>query len=129
MKKVKFRPEFKMTAEEIAAYEQLPDNLPDINLTQKQIQLVKELYYKYISIQIDRRDWSEDMYKVEMKEKWPSGPRMREHQAKRIILNNLVELNKRGDLTLLEAARKFHSALTCRPMYSKLVACVYEIQY
>lgn len=129
MKKVKFRPEFKMTAEEIAAYEQLPDNLPDINLTKKQIEFVSGLYYKYIGKIIDRRDWSIDMYREEMKKKWPSGPRMREHQAKRIILNRLVELNKRGDLSLLEASREFHIALTCRPMYSKLLFHVYEVKY
>lgn len=129
MKKVKFRPEFKMTAEEIAVYEQLPDNLPDINLSKKQIDLVHSLYYKYIGRQIDGQSWSKDLYRVEMGEKWPSGPRMREHQAKRIIIDNLVELNKRGDLSLLEAARKFHSALTCRPMYSKLLFHVYEVKY
>ena len=68
------------------------------------------------------------MYKVETREKWPSGPRMLQHQAKRIILDNLLSVNKYNlTLTNKKAAAMFHSVISCRPMYSKLIYEVYSL--
>jgi hypothetical protein len=116
--------EFRMSKQEVEQYNALPDNLPDNNLTAKQKDLVSSLYRKYIERHIDNRSWSRAMYKEEQQEKWPSGPRLKDHEAKRIILTNLVE-QQGCKLTDKEAARKFHSALTCRPMYSKLLSEVF----
>ena len=112
--------EFRMSKQEVEQYNALPDNLPDNNLTAKQKDLVSFLYGKYIERHIDNRTWSRAMYKEERQENWPSGPRLKDHEAKRIILNNLIEQQGRK-LTDKEAAREFHSALRCRPMYSKLL--------
>ena len=109
-----------MSKQEVEQYNALPDNLPDNNLTAKQKDLVSFLYGKYIERHIDNRTWSRAMYKEERQENWPSGPRLKDHEAKRIILNNLIEQQGRK-LTDKEAAREFHSALRYRPMYSKLL--------
>ena len=113
-----------MTKSEIEQYNELPDNLPDNTLTKKQQEFIRSLYNKYISRPIDSQSYYEGMYEVEKKESWPSGPRMKWHEAMRIILSNLVEQQGRK-LTNKEAARKFHSAITCRPMYAKLLHEIY----
>jgi hypothetical protein len=119
--------EFIMTNEEIEIYNNLPDNLPETKLTQKQIEFINSLYYKYITKNIDNRDWSAPMFEIEKREKWPSGPRVKSHEAKRFILGNLVFLNSQPKLTIHQAVIKFYSVIECRPMYSKLVKLVYNI--
>lgn len=119
--------EFILTAQEIETYNSLPDNMPDSKLTKKQIDFINDLYFKYIAKNIDRQSWGAPMYEVEKREKWPSGPRVKSHEAKRFILGNLVFLNTKKALTLEEATIKFYSVIECRPMYSKLVKLVYNI--
>ncbi|MDD5356439.1 MAG: hypothetical protein PHY56_07890 [Candidatus Omnitrophica bacterium] len=130
MKAIKIKKEFQMTQDEISNYRALPDNLPDTKLTEKQKRFVWSLYHKYIGTKIDNQDWSPDMYKVEQREKWPSGPRVKEHEAKRMILSNLCECcENRKSLTPAQAVCKFHSALTMRPMYAKLLSKIYNVDY
>ena len=126
MTNYRLKPEFTLTSEEVAQYNLLPDNLPDNRLKAKEKEFVNSLYYRYIARNIDNKDWSKEMYRVEQEEKWPSGGRVKEHEAKRMILSNLVYLNTRPELTLEEAASLFHSCLTLRPMYAKLVYNVYS---
>ncbi len=127
-KPVKIKPEFILTKEELKIYRELPDNMPDIKLTAKQIEAVNGLYHKYITKQIDNTSWNVAMYEIEKREKWPSGPRVKAHEAKRFILNNLVELNENHKaLTIKEAMIKFYCVIELRPMYSKLVKLVYDI--
>jgi len=130
MKAIKIKSEFIMSDEEIKSLAVLPDNLPDTHLTAKQKSLVNDLYYKYIGKTIDRQDWSADMYKVEQREKWPSGPRVKEHEAKRMIIGNLSYLNQsHKNMTPNVAVKLFHSSLSCREMYSKLVYKIYDVKY
>lgn len=125
MKTYNLKPEFTLTSEEIDQYNSLPENMPDTKLKAKEKEFINSLYYRYISKTIDRQDWSKEMYKVEQEEKWPSGGRVKEHEAKRMILSNLVYLNSRPVMTMEEAASMFKSCLNCRPMYAKLVANAY----
>lgn len=129
MKTIKLKPEFTMSKEEIALYRELPDNMPGTHLTPKQKELVNSLYYKFITRNIDNQKWGQPMYKIEQGEKWPSGPRVKDHEAKRFILNNLVETNEgHKALSLKEAARKFHCCISLRPMYAKLVYEMYDTE-
>ena len=128
MKKIALKPEFVMSAEEVTAYNALPDNMPDTKLTAKQAELVSRLYYKYIS-KIDNSGWHQSLVKMEMAEKWPSGPRMKEVQAKRIVLNNLVSEQSRNKMTMKEATRHFFIAMTCRPAYSRLVSKIWNVEF
>ena len=128
MKTISVNSALVMSEDEINAYNALPDNMPDTKLSVKQKELVSNLYRKYIT-KIDNQDWSIEMYKAEQKENWPSGPRIKEHEAKRIILNNLIDLQRRKNDDINELAGLFHSALTCRPMYAKLVNKFFTINY
>lgn len=119
--------EFILTAQEIETYNSLPDNMPESKLNKKQIDFINDLYFKYITKNIDNQSWNAPMFEVEKREKWPSGPRVKSHEAKRFILSNLVFLNSQKALTLEEATIKFYSVIECRPMYSKLVKLVYNI--
>ena len=125
MKTYKLKPEFTLTSEEVEQYNKLPDNLPDNKLKAKEKEFVNSLYYRYITRNIDNKDWSKEMYRVEQEEKCPSGGRVKEHEAKRMILSYLVYLNTRPVMTMEEAASMFKTCLTLRPMYAKLVANVY----
>ena len=130
MKAIKVKKVFQMTSEEINQYRALPDNLPETRLNEKQKRFVNDLYYKYITKNIDNQDWSRAMYKTEQAERWPSGPRVKEHEAKRFILSNLCECcENRKSLTAAQAVCRFHSALTMRPMYAKLLYHVYNVEY
>ena len=123
---ISLKPEFVMSKQDIEQYQALPDNLPDIKLTAKQIEFVSALYHKYIT-KIDNLDWSPSLVNIEMKEKWPSGPRMKRHQAQRIVLNNLVSENGRNKMTKDKALNHFFTAMTCRPAYTRLVSKVWAI--
>lgn len=125
MKTYNLKPELTLTSEEIDQYNSLPANMPDTKLKAKEKEFIDSLYYRYISKTIDNKDWSKEMYKVEQAEKWPSGSRVKEHEAKRMILSNLVFLNTRPVMTMEEAASMFKTCLTLRPMYAKLVANAY----
>lgn len=125
-KTIKLLPAFVMTKEEIEQYNNLPDNMPDTKLTNKQLEFVSILYHKYIS-KIDNMDWSPSLVSMEMREKWPSGPRMKLHQAQRIVLNNLVNENERKTMTQGKAMMHFFTAMTCRPAYVRLVSKIWDI--
>ena len=116
--------EFRVTEEEANEYNSLPDNLPETKLTQKQKDLVSKLYYNYVGQTIDRMDWSTDLDDLELKEKWPSGPKLKRHEAQRIVLNNIVGL--RHKLTNKEAASLFYSALHCRKSWQIVLRNVYK---
>ena len=121
MKTYKLNKSLILKEEEITALKALPNNSPNIKLTKKQIDLVRDIYYKYVENKITY-GWGTQLYEIEMKEKWPSGPRMKSHEAKRIILNNLLDLNTRCKvMTVQQAAEKFHSALSCRESWQILV--------
>jgi len=127
MKKIKLLPAYILSASDVEFLNSLPDNLPESKLTEKQRDRVKEIYYKHITKNIDNQAWGRAMYEEEQKEKWPSGPRVKEHEAKRMILENLVFINTRKTLSHFEAASWFHSALTMRPMYAKLLYNCYKV--
>jgi hypothetical protein len=127
---ITLKKQFVMTAQEMADYNNLPDNLPENRLTEKQKNIVSGLYYKYIRNNIDNQDWSEAMFRSEQHEKWPSGPRVKDHEAKRFILSWLVELNMScKKMTMRQAAIKFYGSLSLRAAYGKLVSKVYEVPY
>jgi hypothetical protein len=126
MKTYQLLPQFKMSQSEIESYNTLPDNLPDTRLTQKQKDLVYSLYYQYIEKHIDNRDWSIAMYKAEQSEKWPSGPRVKDHEAKRMVLGWLVQQQSHPVLSDEQAADLFFGSLRSRPMYAKLINSVYD---
>ncbi len=128
MKKVNLKKEFVMEKAEVEAYNALPDNTPETKLTAKQAELVKSLYWKYIR-RIDNLDWSPSLVSIELSEKWPSGPRMKEVQAMRIVLNNLVNEQSRNGTTLEKAMQHFFIALTCRPAYARLVSKIWDVQF
>ena len=50
---VKLNHRFKMNNNEIEQYNLLPDNMPDNKLNKKEIEFVDDLYYKYITLNID----------------------------------------------------------------------------
>lgn len=127
MKTAILRPEFVMTREEVKQYNELPDNLPDVKLTQKQKDFIHSLYYKYLSGKVVK-GWGLDLFQIEKGEKWPSGPRMKTHEAMRIVLNQLVRSQDRKKMTGGKAIDFFFTALSCRESYQILVSKIYELK-
>lgn len=123
------RPEFIMEQQHIDFLNQLPDNLPETKLTKKQIETVGEIYYKYISNKV-YRGWGQDLAEFEQKvEKWPSGPRVKRHEAQRMILGHLVFMNEhKRELNGEQAAKFFFSVIGCRESYQVLVSKIYEVK-
>ncbi len=114
-----------MDKEDINQYNELPSNLPETILTKKQKNLVEGLYYKYLAHK-NTVGWGTDLYELEKREKWPSGHRMKTYEAMRIILNNLVHINEKRELTSTQAADTFYSSLTCRESYVALLQKAYK---
>ncbi len=121
--------EFIMTSEEIAFLDSLPDNLPESKLTEKQIQKVSQIYRTYISQNQVFKGWGTELYEVEQKEKWPSGPRVKKHEAQRFILGWLSFYNKdRATLTGKRAVEFLFHILTCREADQILVSKCFTYQ-
>lgn len=121
MKTYKLNKSLHMKKEEIDIYNALPDNSPYTKLSKKQIDFVNGLYYKYLSGKITA-GWGTELFEIEQREKWPSGPRVKHYEAKRIVLNNLVYLNMHCKaMSVQKAAEKFHSTLSCRESYQVLI--------
>lgn len=125
--KIKIKEQFRMTQEDINFLKNLPDNLPDNKLTKKQIDGVNNLYFKYIVKNIDNVNMERAMYEVEQSEKWPSGPRVKHYEAKKMILDNLMYMNYKEFHSDYDFAAYFHACLTSRPMYSKLAYFVFSV--
>lgn len=116
-----------MKPKEMEFLDALPSNLPETVLTSKQKDEIDRLYYFYIGHTIDSREMRRPLYKDEMKEKWwGSNSRVTQHQAKRMILSNLMEANKRGDLTDKQAADRFYDLLNYRETYLRLLSHLYQ---
>lgn len=125
--KAVLKQEFRMNKADIEEYNNLPDNMPDIKLTAKQVDLVDRLYRKYIGGKITV-SWGTELFEIELKEKWPSGPRVKRHEAKRFILNNLVSHQDSKVISSIKAMQMFWAGLTCRYSYAKLLQEIYDIK-
>jgi hypothetical protein len=102
--------------------------MPDVPLSKKQKEIVTDLYYRFITKRIDHQRMGLELYKTETREKWPSGPRVKEHEAKRFILEQLVELNspRRIEMNASEAADFFFSALNWRSYNQEIIKYAYR---
>jgi len=93
---VKLNNKFKMNNNEIEQYNLLPDNMPDNKLNKKQIEFVNNLYYKYITLNIDNEINGYELFigdNREFTKNWYCGKRTTKYQAKRFVLNQLVNIN------------------------------------
>ena len=129
MKNYNLKKEFILSEDHKNFLESLPGNFPETVLTKKQKDNISSIYYQYISKNQVYKGWSIELYKIELSEKWPSGPRVKQHEAMRMILGNLLWFNK--DLLKMnesKAARHFLSALQCRESYQILTSKVYELK-
>lgn len=125
--KVFLKPEYIMAKEDIDFLNGLPDNMPDTKLTEKQKLHVGHLYHKYLG-KIDNLDWSIPMVEMEMKEKWPSGPRMKREQAQRICLNFLVTEQPLNGMSLRRAAWHFLTGIRHRDSARRIVVNVWDFE-
>ena len=119
--------EFKVSQGDRTFLEELKPNLPETHLTKKEIQKVGELYHKYIGRTIDNLDWNQNLEDVEKSEKWPSGPRMKMHEARRICLGFVLDLREK--MTDKQAAKTFHSSLRSRSASRTVTLYAYDQKY
>ena len=93
---VKLNNKFKMANNEIEQYNLLPDNMPDNKLNKKEIEFVNDLYYEYITLNIDDKINGYELFIGDNKEftkKWFCGKKTMKYQAKRFVLRELVNIN------------------------------------
>ncbi len=101
---------FRLTKSELSFLNDLDNNkpnLPETTLNQKERDQIRDLYHKYITKHIDNIYWNADLDESERREKWPSGQRVKIHEAQRMILSHLQSVNRWGNLTDKQAADKF----------------------
>ena len=123
--KVKIKESFRLGKDDADFLKALPDNLPETKLTKSQIDRVKSIYRQYIKTPNDGYGGNQ-LFKLEQIWNWAGNVRVKEHEAKRMLLSTLLYRNECGDLSLLGAASLFQSALTMREAHSKLIAEMYE---
>lgn len=116
--------EYRMSKEDRDFLGNLPNNLPETRLTKKERDKVGQLYRKYIS-SIDNWDWSPALVDVELSEKWPSGPRLKRHEAERIVLGFLESSPVK--MTNKDAAKYFYYSMTNREASIKLISKIYDL--
>lgn len=124
---VNLKPQFIMKDEDKNFLNSLPANLPDEPLTKKQKDRINSLYYSYISKNGVLKGWGIELYDIERKEKWPSGPRVKLHEAQRMILGWLLNENVHPSITWERFAIRCHTALTGRESYQILLSKIYDI--
>ena len=91
---LKINKKYIMSKNELKEYNLLPE-IPDNKLTKKQKELVWELYYKYISKNIDNYNNSCELCELPtFKKNWAGGKRTTIQHRKMLVLNSLVELNR-----------------------------------
>jgi hypothetical protein len=128
IKDLQLLPQFIMSEEDINMLSNLPANMPDQPLTRKQKDQINSLYHKYISKNQVFKGWGTELYTIEQKEKWPSGPRVKLHEAQRMILGWLLNYNTHySQLTWKELATHFHVSLTGREANQILISKIYDI--
>lgn len=122
------KPQFIMKAEDVKFLESLPDNGPETHLTQKQKDQVSRLYYEYIGRPIDNQRAQRSLQDIEKSEKWPSGPRMKQHEAQRICLGFLVQDQRNNGMKPAKAIFHFFNELTLREAAQRMTAIIWEVK-
>jgi hypothetical protein len=116
---MKINKEYKITVHEQKTIGALSDrNKPENTFTKTEKEVINSLYHKYLS-QIDNKDWSKELYKMEMEENWPSGNRMGKYSAMVICLNFLT-----GRKNNMNAQDMWH-VLNCRPSCQRVIKYAY----
>jgi len=115
--------DYRMSKKDVEFLNGLAPNLPETKLKKSEIDTVSSLYYKYIGRKLDNIDWSPALVDMEMSEKWPSGHRMKRHEAQRIVLGFLV--NSPIKMTNSEAAHNFFYSLNNRESSRRLTSIIY----
>lgn len=117
-----------MTLEDIEALELLPDNMPETKLKAKEIEVVNSIYRKYITTHIDNQSYGKPLHELdrENEKNWPSGPRMKTHEAKRIVLNWLVNEQSLIGADQDRLTKHFFTACGSRQAYTKFVSKAWE---
>ena len=120
--KIVLKEAFKMSVDEKDYLNSLPDNLPDVKIKEQDKDVISKLYRKYITQIIDNYDYSYALFELEKKENWPSGNRMKAHEAQRIILGFLSGFRDEIELQMV------FESLTNRESYRKLLKNAYELK-
>ena len=127
---LKLRKEFKLTKVELSTIQELDEkkpNLPDSILTEKEKRFFANVYYMYIQKYIDNHDWNKDLDDVEYKEKWASGNKTTRTEAQRLVISHLVTVNRWGNLTDKDAAKKLKSLLiSSRVTFRSVIFYAYQ---
>ena len=124
---LKMNKKYIMNKSELKEYDLLPD-IPDNKLTKKQKELVWNLYYKYISRQIDNYNHSTELCELPtFKRNWAGGQRTTIQHRKMLVLNSLVELNKyRKTIKNSEINDFLYNALDSMEHYRTIVKFAYK---
>lgn len=124
----KMNSKLKFTKKDLEFIENLDrdkSNLPDTKLTKSEIEAVNDMYYKYITLNVDNQNYNKPLW-ANYRENWCSGARTKKHESKRIILGNLLSINHMGNLTNKEGAKAFLGALHCVDSYKVLIKEAYS---
>ena len=119
--KIILKEAFKMSVDEKAYLSNLPNNSPNVKIKEQDKDVIGKLYRKYIN-QVDNYDYSYALFELEKKENWPSGHRMKAHEAQRIILGFLSGFRDEIELQMI------FGSLTNRESYRKLLKNAYELK-
>ena len=123
---LKMNKKYIMKKSELKEYDLLPD-IPDNKLTKKQKDLIWELYYKYIARQIDNNNHFELCEIPEFKKNWYCGKRTTIQHRKRLVLNELVSLNKYNKTIKNSEINDFlYSAIDSMKHYRTIVKFAYK---
>ncbi len=126
---IKMKPQFIMSQADIDALENLPPNFPETHLTQKQKDTVNSIYFRYVSAKSVNKFLLHELYETEQKtERWPGGEKVKRHEAQRLVLDWLVEFNKKTVLTTEEASKLFFFNLDTCQANRLLVSGIFDVQ-
>lgn len=121
----KLKDQVRLGHENIAFLEGLPDNFPETKINSRLRMEIDTVYMNRIG-RVERKK-KYTCFELEQMNKWPSGERIKKHEAQRILLGWLSESERhRPVMTDKEAAKHFYGSLDNRASWIQLLSLIYE---
>jgi hypothetical protein len=123
---VKLHPKFIMHQLDLEYLASLPPNMPGRPLIVEHKKRVDVVYRKYVTRNGLVGANGAELYTIAAAKKWLDKTHIVDAAAKRIVLNEIVALQKFQEITVYDLARRYRSALLLDPMQRIVLHAAYD---
>lgn len=128
MLKIRILPQFIIRERDIEYLESLPPNTPTTCYTKAQKKQIGAIYTRYITKNSVMKDHHFEIYLSEKKAGWPNKVKMTTESAMLRVLDTLIDLLNRPEITLERLAQDYRQALLLPEAYRILISHIYDFR-